>query len=113
MKKIMSVFMTIMLVVACFSTVFATATAMPTPTDPGLDSGMVSFVGIILGAIRWIGYAIAIGMLIYVGIKYVMASANEKADLKNAMIKYVIGAILIAGAASIAGWIFDIGGKAQ
>ena len=57
---------------------------------------------------QWIGYAIAIGMLVFVGIKYVMASANEKADLKNSLIKYVIGAVLIAGAVTIAGWIFAI-----
>ena len=44
----------------------------------------------ILGNIQWIGYAIAIGMLIYIGIKYTMASASEKADLKGYMIKFVI-----------------------
>ena len=62
----------------------------------------------IIGAIQWIGYAIAVGMLVFVGIKYVMASANEKADLKNSLIKYVIGAILIAGATTIASWVFAI-----
>lgn len=62
----------------------------------------------IIGAMQWIGYAIAIGMLVFIGIKYVMASANEKADLKNSLIKYVIGAILIAGAVTIGGWIFKI-----
>ena len=67
------------------------------------------FANKILGFVQWAGYAIAVGMLIYVGIKYVMASANEKADLKNSLIKYVIGAVLIAGAATISQWIFAIG----
>ena len=62
----------------------------------------------IIGFMRWIGYAIAVGMLVYIGIKYVMASANEKADLKNSLIKYVIGALLIVGAVTIAGWIFEL-----
>lgn len=64
-------------------------------------------VAIVLGAIQWIGYAIAVGMLIFIGIKYVMASADEKANLKNAMIRYVVGAVLIAGGVTIASWIFN------
>ena len=62
----------------------------------------------ILGFVRWIGYAVAIGMLIYIGIKYVTSPAAEKADTKQALVKYVIGAVLIAGASAISGWIFDI-----
>lgn len=57
--------------------------------------------GKIIGAIQFIGYAIAIGMLIYVGIKYVMSSAQDKASLKNNLIRYVIGAIIVAGATTI------------
>ena len=56
----------------------------------------------ILGTIQWIGYAIAIGMLIVIGIKYVIAASDEKANLKGALVKYVIGAVLIAGASAIA-----------
>ena len=67
--------------------------------------------GSILGFVQWIGYAIAIGMLIYIGIKYVTSPAAEKADVKQALVKYVIGAILIAGAATISGWVFNIVGQ--
>ena len=55
----------------------------------------------ILGALKWIGYAIALGMIIYIGIKYVMSAANEKANLKQAAINYVIGAIIVAGCTTI------------
>lgn len=47
-------------------------------------------------------------MLAFVGIKYVMASADERSDLKNSLVKYAIGAILIAAATTIANWIFNI-----
>lgn len=70
-------------------------------------SGAGTTASMVLGAMQWIGYAIAVGMLIYIGIKYVMASADEKANLKNAMIRYIIGAVLIAGGVTIAGWIFS------
>lgn len=75
----------------------------PTPTPVGNDTANA-----IIGAMKWIGYAIAIGMMVFIGIKYVMASADEKADLKNALVKYFIGAILIALASTIAGWIFNL-----
>lgn len=57
----------------------------------------------IVGAVAFIGYACAMIMLIYVGIKYTMASANEKADVKQGLISYLIGAFLIFGASTVAG----------
>jgi len=55
----------------------------------------------ITGLVQFVGYAIAIGMLIYLGIKYVSSSANEKADLKKGAINYLIGAIIIVAAVNI------------
>lgn len=75
----------------------------------GVNQNAKNTANTILGFVQFIGYAIAVGMLIYVGIKYVMASADEKANLKNSLIRYVIGAILIAGASAISGWIFALG----
>ena len=117
MKKFFSILMTVMMLCSSFSIVLAEegADAAAGVAAPGIgnnlfgDSGATTFVEGLLGTIQFVGYAIAIGMLIYAGIRYVMAPANEKADLKSAMIKYVIGAILIAGASSIAGWIFTVG----
>lgn len=77
----------------------------PTVTPPGDAANTANSI---LGVMQWIGYAIAVGMLIFVGIKYVMASADEKANLKNSLIRYVIGAVLIAGATTIASWVFKI-----
>lgn len=57
----------------------------------------------VLGIVQFFGYAMAIGMILYLGIKYMMAPANEKADVKNASIKYVIGAILLAGGSGLLG----------
>lgn len=107
MKKFLSILMTVILVLTCFSFVFASD--IPTVGEAKLSSGGKDFVSGILGTVRWIGYAIAIGWLMYLGIKYVMASADEKASLKGGMIKYVIGAVLIIGAAAIFGWIADSG----
>lgn len=49
----------------------------------------------------WIGYACAIGMIVFIGIKYIMASADEKANLKGMLVKVVIGSIIIVGSLTI------------
>lgn len=103
MKKIISIFLTIVMVMTMFSDVFALPGDLQgvTPVQPS-GSNAISKV---LGAFQWIGYAIALGMLIYIGIKYTMSAANEKANLKKGLINFVIGAVIIAGAATICGWI--------
>lgn len=48
-----------------------------------------------IGILKWIGYVIAVGMVIFVGIRYTMASADEKANMKGVLVKVVIGALII------------------
>ena len=107
MKRVISVLLTLAMLATMFSTVFALPGDL-TSVDPKLEQGSGA-VSKILGAIQWIGYAFAIGMLIYIGIKYTMSAANEKADLKRGLINFVIGAVIIAGAATICGWLAEFG----
>ena len=63
--------------------------------------------GKIIGAMQMIGYFLAVGIIVYVGIKYIMASGDEKADLKTALPKYFMGALLIVLCDTITIFIFD------
>lgn len=117
MKKIMSVLMVFAMLFSMCNVAFASTatgtgkgdTAAGIPSITTYSGDATALAGKVLGFVQFVAYAIALGMLIYVGIKYVMASANEKADLKSALVKYVIGAIIIAGASTILGWIMNIG----
>ena len=40
-------------------------------------------------------------MIVFIGIKYIMASADEKANLKGMLVKVVIGSIIIVGSLTI------------
>ena len=109
MKKIINILLVFGIILGTTNIAYALPSGL---TDveakaPGDSAGAVVSV---LGVIQWVGYAFALGMLIYIGIKYVMAAANEKADLKKGAINYVIGAIVIAGAVTICDWILSIGG---
>ena len=98
MKKLVSILLGLTMSVTMCSVVFANG--LPTfKTMTALNP----VISAILGVVQVIGYAFAMGMILYLGIKYTMASANEKADLKKGSISYVIGAVIIFGASTLLG----------
>lgn len=62
---------------------------------------MYKFGGSVAGVIQIVGTAVSAGAMIIIGIKYVVASADEKAEYKERMIPYFIGAVLLFGASNI------------
>lgn len=61
----------------------------------------------IVGFIQVIGSIAAVAVLVILGIKYMIGSAEEKAEYKKTMIPYIIGAVLIFAASNIAGFIYN------
>lgn len=51
--------------------------------------------GIIVGVIRTVGIVLSVAILIVIGIKYMMGSVEEKADYKQSLKPYIIGAFLL------------------
>lgn len=62
--------------------------------------------GTILGVIRVVGTIIAVAMLMILGVKYMIGSADQKAEYRKSMLPYFIGAILIFAATSLADMIY-------
>lgn len=52
-------------------------------------------INIIFSIIRMIGALISVIVLVMIGIKYMFASIDEKADYKKTMIPYIIGAAIV------------------
>ena len=66
------------------------------------DTTKISNFGATLVTIlQTVGVAAAIIILLILGIKYMMGSAEEKAEYKKTMIPYLIGAALLFGASAI------------
>ena len=62
----------------------------------------------ILGMIQVVGTIIAVGVLMVIGIKYMMGSAEEKAEYKKTMLPYLIGAIILFAAVNIAAAVINM-----
>ena len=106
--KIVSVVLMILAMVLVSTSVFATEEFRP--TDVSVDTSntdKVQDIGAsILGIIRVVGTIVAVGMLIVLGIKYMMGSAEERAEYKKTLFPYFIGAILIFAATNLADMIY-------
>ena len=54
-----------------------------------------------------VGTVASVIVLIVLGLKYMMGSAEEKAEYKKTMMPYVIGAALVFAASAIAGILYN------
>lgn len=97
--KILSI-ITIVLMLAMSTMCYASLIA-PTPTPPSDPGGMNAWVTTILGILQWVGIAVAVGMLIYMGIRFVTKGANGEADFKKSLPGFALGLVLILGATAI------------
>ena len=110
MKKVVSIILALVMVLSMSSVALA-AKGSGSSDDPlvftintaAANTAFGTTTNTVLGIIQFIGYAIGTGMLIYIAIKYMMASANEKAELKKGAINWVIGAILLFAGSTLLG----------
>lgn len=77
-------------------------------TSTNVTNSVKNIGGKILGVLQTAGVAVAVIILIVLGIKYMMGSASEKAEYKKTMIPYVIGAIFIFAAPTIANIVYSM-----
>ena len=76
--------------------------------EGGVTPGILKLGGQIVGVVRTVGVLVAVVILLILGIKYMMGSAEEKADYKKSMIPYLVGAVLIFAASTITGIVYDM-----
>ena len=72
------------------------------------DGGMEKVGSNIAAIIRNVGIVLAVVILMILGIKYMVGSAEEKADYKKSMIPYLVGAVVLFGASAIAGVVVSL-----
>ena len=71
------------------------------------NSKAINIANIVVWVVRTFGEAIAVVMLLLIGIKYIFASVEQKAEYKQTMIPYKIGAVLIFSGAALTNVIYE------
>lgn len=111
MKKTVKIISTILLAIMLVATVAGTVMAAPDidkvigDVEKGgnvKDTSKITTIGgNIVNIIQVVGIVIAIIILLIIGIKYLTASAEGKAEYKKTMIPYLVGAGLVFAGTSI------------
>lgn len=70
--------------------------------------GLGVYGGKIAGFIRVIGTIISVGTLMIIGIRFMLGSAEEKAEYKDRMYPYIIGAVLLFAASNLVDVIYGL-----
>ena len=78
------------------------------PTEPSSDSisDLQTMAGKILGLIQVASAVAAVVLVAVFGFKFIMGSANEKADYQKSFIPLIVGVVVVFAATSIAKLIF-------
>ncbi len=77
------------------------------PTETAADSQIQTYGGKILSAVTTAGIVLSVIVLAVLGIKYMLGSAEEKAEYKKTLMPYIVGAALIFGASTIATIVYN------
>ena len=114
LAKILSVVMISIMVMTCITTTFAaTATNPAVWEDDKLDTSAIdtssikNFSAALINVVSIVGSAAAIITLIILGIKYMMGSAEERAEYKKTLLPYILGAAMVFGASLLTGVIYN------
>ena len=109
-KKLVKIFSVLLMVIMLCSialNVFALTPSEITPdATVGTDS-IKTVEGKIVAVLQAVGIILSVIVLIILGIKYMMGSAEEKAEYKKTMIPYIVGAVLIFAASNLASMIYN------
>ena len=111
-KAIVAAIVAILTIAFCVTPVFAAKTINGVTINPntsGVKQEVRDAGNKVLGYIQVVGTFIAVGVLMYLGIKYMTASANEKADVKKSIIPYIIGCVVLLAAVNIVPLVSSIG----
>lgn len=72
-----------------------------TPKDNGATDSFKVAMNIIVFIAQLIAAGVAVIMLVALGIKYMVSSVNEKAEIKKHAVVYIVGAIIAFGSTGI------------
>lgn len=119
LKLVATIFMAIILVTTCSQFAYATDDAGSGSLSGLIDninpntttadaSGLTNLAGNVIGLIQIASAVLAVILVAVFGFKFIMGSANEKADYQKSFIPLIVGVVVVFSATSIAKLLFSI-----
>ena len=117
MKKSVKIIMVIMAILAILvtfsSNVFAQGTMinakdLDSKVDYGNSSDLQNMAGKVMGIIRNVAVIAGVIVLMIIGVKFILGSAEEKAEYKKSLIPLIVGIVVVMAATTIVSFIFVI-----
>ncbi len=108
--KIITIITTVLCIVMMASMSFAEVTTdqITGKSESVSSEKLVNAGNQIATIIRTVGVILSVIILMILGIKYMMGSAEEKAEYKKTMIPYIVGAVILFGASALAGTVVQL-----
>ena len=110
MSKIVVVLLIIATILTATSMVMATI-SIPDASPTAIEGGLTSTVKNIIGVVQFICYAAAVVLIVMLGIKFMTASPDGKAEVKKSAVIYVVGALLVFAAGALLNLLKNVGNK--
>ena len=114
LDKILSVFLIVLVLSTITLNVFAQFSLDQVTSNKDLgdaDATMTNIGSFILTLVTNVGMILAVVVIAVLGVKYMMGSAEEKAEYKKTLIPYFVGAVLVFGASAIGRFVITAGQK--
>lgn len=117
MKKQVRMLSIVLIIMMALTTISSVVLAEPdmTATIKQISDGngtqpqqVVTLGATIVTIMQTVGIVVAVVVLLILGIKYMMGSAEEKAEYKKTMIPYIVGAVLIFASTTIVNVVYNI-----
>ena len=103
MKNIMKISIIFIILIMVFTLNFSYARINTGDFEADVQGGtqVVNIGNKIIGVLQLFGSILSVIVLIVIGIKYMLGSVEEKAQYKQLMMPYIIGAVLVFGVVNI------------
>lgn len=114
-KKILIILMTILILLTIFQTISfgadddidAIKAKLKDVNDEVAEQGKIGeVINIIIGLLQIAGTGISLIVVTMLGLKYILASPSEKADVKKQIAPIIIGCTLLFGAVQLMGAVY-------
>lgn len=111
MKKVLKVLSLVLVFALALAPVVL---AVPIEVEPEPVDGLSEFdkiVGAAVTILQYIGYAVAVVMILWLGVQWMLAQPAKKAELKGKMWSMAIGIIILVGGVSILKVLWELAEK--